>query len=107
LAAGEAGSLLIDERDAAVGLIICGQRDRCFVAPLAPFLHARKLTLADDRASSAFGAEQELAPYISELRYATSGGRRMRRDLLSEPTLHADPGGDDVPPSLIRYLEAN
>jgi hypothetical protein len=105
-AAGEAGSLLVDERDAAVGLIICGQRGRCFAAPLAPFLRARKLTLAGDRAPIAFGAEQELASYVSELRFATSGGRRMRDDLLSEPRLHADPSGDEVPPDLLRYLEA-
>jgi hypothetical protein len=106
VAAGDAGSLIIDENGAAVGLMISGRRDRCYVAPLQPFLRERKLILADDRAFKGEGRNVELAAYFSELRLATHGTNLMRADLRSDPVLHADPGGDAVPRHLLESLRS-
>jgi hypothetical protein len=106
VSSGEAGSLIIDERDRAVGLLMCGARDECYVAPLKPFLEAKNLRLADGRAPGTSGADGALTQYRSELRLATSGGNRMRAALLAEDTSHEDPEGNAVPQRLLDLLGA-
>jgi len=42
---GDAGTLIVDDADAAVGLVVAGDSEACCVAPLSPFLEHHGLRL--------------------------------------------------------------
>jgi hypothetical protein len=101
-AAGEAGALIVDKRDRALGLMISGDRERCFVAPLAPFLAAQGLLLASNsprRLRPSDPGMDILGSVAAELHEATRGSVRLRADLADE-----HPGFDPEQPIPTRLL---
>jgi hypothetical protein len=102
---GEAGALLVDEGDLAVGLLISRQGETCFLAPLSSYLQANDLFLADDRTSKIYGVDTDLAGFAGELMQIELGASKMKDDLVAEL---GDRAHDDqaVPESLRFLMEA-
>lgn len=104
-APGEAGTLIVDRSDRAVGLLMFRSGDTAFVAPLLPYLEHFKARLADDRQSAIAGVDQSLETMRSDLLQVSVGMSRMKRELEAG----ADTPGledEEAPPELKRLLEA-
>lgn len=100
--AQEAGALLIDERYAAVGLLICGDRERAFFAPLQDFMRAHKLSLP--AIAQAAPSHDIIAKVENDLEQASLGSEQLLRDLRAEGPVHDDPGSEVVPDQLTERL---
>jgi hypothetical protein len=102
---GEAGALLIDDEDLAVGLLISRRESSCFLAPLLSYLQANDLILADDRTSKLSGVDVDLAAFAGDLLQIEIGSSKMREDLVAELRIR-DHIEDVVPESLRNLLES-
>jgi hypothetical protein len=104
---GEAGSLVLDEQDNALGLITGGTRERCFVAPLWPFLqrHGFELTKSHEEIDPLAHnlGEQGYRLIVSDLPLIGAAGRRMRDELRAEGATHTD-AEEEVPQDLQKLL---
>jgi hypothetical protein len=117
VASGEAGSLILNEHGAALGLMIAGDSRACYVAPLLPFLEDHGLRIIDS--SSLLGhddIEEEgpeggantsgLEDLSTEYRGALTGAKELRSELLEENTT-PDPQDEPVPARLLELLEVD
>lgn len=93
---GEGGALFLDADRRAVGLLIGGAPERCFLVPLAEVLEARGLTPYTGR-----------VPHVSlntqtamELDQVRAGTRQLWDDLRGAPAILPDPAGDQIPQEL-------
>lgn len=97
---GEAGALFLDAERRAVGLLIGGVSERCFLVPLAEVLQARGLTPYLGQAPEV-SFHRKTAMELELVRVAT---RQLWDDLRGEPKILPDPAGDDVPQELSDLL---
>lgn len=102
---GEAGALLIDEEDLAVGLLVSRKDETCFLAPLDSYLKANGLILADDRTSKLSGVDVDLAAFAGDLLQIELGASKMKDDLVAELDIR-NRAEDAVPESLRSLLES-
>jgi hypothetical protein len=96
--AGQAGALFVDPAGDAAGLLICGQSDLLFLAPLQPFLDAYGLGIMPQGNAVTFPAAE------GELEAARAGAASMKREIASEPSMYQNHGGREVPARLLKLL---
>jgi hypothetical protein len=103
---GEAGSLLVDERGTAAGILISKASDRTYAAPLSPYLARYELSFlidATDESLTASPADAVEGTSFDQTRLAV---QQMQKELASEQAVHRDPEGKEVPKHLLRLLAA-
>lgn len=99
---GEAGALLLDEQDLAIGLLISRLGKVCYLAPLSSYLEERNLALADDRTSKFPGVDVGLAEFAADLLQIEMGASRMRAEIAAETLL--DGSAEEPVPENLRHL---
>jgi hypothetical protein len=82
LAKGDAGSLLVTSTGEAVGLIMAGTLETCYVAPIAPLLQMQGLRLVSPPATRLQGG------YIDLIR---AGNRQLREQIDADDSLDLGP----------------
>lgn len=96
---GDAGALIVDENNNAVGIIVGGTRERCFVAPLFDFMAVHNLQVLGSRPSRKhFSSPNEVSIAMqmrSHLLEAKSGVDHLKRDQMAEPRVFGDLDDDD------------
>ena len=102
VADGEAGSLILDERGAAIGLMIAGNRQACYVAPLLPFMHRNSFSVVSRVATPASHHNADVEEELSVgFRRALAGAGKIRSALSGT----SDPEKEEIPKKLLDLVE--
>jgi hypothetical protein len=105
---GDAGSLIVDEHGAAIGLMIAGNGAACYAAPLLPFFDRYSFKVVD-RISPPERSEGEdiLEGFSSDYRRALAGAEKIRTELAAATNSSLDPGKEPVPRSFLDLIEVD
>jgi hypothetical protein len=98
VADGEAGSLIVDDRGAALGLMIAGDRKGCYLAPLHTFM--ARTTFEVIRHTSLSNLKPGLDAQEELLADALAGAQKIRSEISTGP----DPQNEAVPQRYIDLL---
>jgi hypothetical protein len=82
LAKGDAGSLLVTDTGEAVGLIMAGTLETCYVAPIAPLLQTQALRLAAPPAAKS---------HAGQIDVILAGNRHLREQVDADEPLDLGP----------------
>lgn len=104
-APGEAGSPIIDESGALLGLLIGGNADRAYAAPVQPFMRRHRYRLFRPNPSTANSPEEALREVEMDLRSTSHGAEQLRRDIIADDRNARDPYGERMPHKLVKLIK--
>jgi hypothetical protein len=100
---GEAGSPILNEDGAIIGLLIAGSEVRAYAAPISGFLEIAGLRPVKINRENSIDLDRLSEELSEELREASFGAEQLRHDISLDNGLARDPYKEDMPK---RFLDA-